>query len=317
MLLPSGNSVTRKIWECCNTVTRQGCEHPINGRSHLKPPFHCRNPCNHSRTSSHVGWWRNSIPGLVWGPVRLGLMERKEGGCAEDETGEVKLQSDPGRSQRSGACNHRNRLGGEGQGEARGKRSWTLEVSFWEWFSMSCPQTAAAPPPLGPHPRATESEALVNNDLFFFFFNKPVGWFWCTFKFENHWSSTVVAHFKIPISGPYPPSNILIRLFWAGIISLPQGFQVFLMCCQRWDPLMWANKRELDWPLLGFPLWFLWGNFHLVPPGTDGWWGEGWLVQKLFPEVLGLSCDFFPLTCPPQSSTGNFKGDDFSLQPRE
>lgn len=35
---------------------------------------------------------------------------------------------------------------------------------------MNCPQTAAAAAPLGPHPRATESETLVNSILYIYIF---------------------------------------------------------------------------------------------------------------------------------------------------
>lgn len=63
----------------------------------------------------------------------------------------------------------------------------------------------------------------------FFFLNKFVGWF---LKFENHLSNVLKYLYLDPLL-------ILIWPLWAGItdiISLSQGFQMFPMCCQGWDP---------------------------------------------------------------------------------
>lgn len=165
---------------------------------------------------------------------------------------------------------------------------------------MSCPQ-AAALAALGTWASLQSYwiRGSAKHSSFFFFLNKFVGWF---FKFENHLSNVLKYLYLDPLL-------ILIWLLWAGItdtISLSQGFQMFPMCCQGWD-LRYMGKWNRDgWAPAGFPLWFLWGFFQLASPGTDGW-RKKWLVQRLFPEVHGLSYAFFPLTCSLQSSTGLLK----------
>lgn len=168
MPLSCGNSITRKIGECYNIVTR-----PIKDHSRCHPPSLCRHPHNPSRNSGHVGWWQSRISGLGWGPVRSRLMkkgeERGPGGYADGETGEVKRLSDSGVSQWLGACNHRNRVGGEVQDKVRGKWYWMLKISLcsrdFQWVVPS--GSISITWGLGPHPSATESIALVNNNLFF------------------------------------------------------------------------------------------------------------------------------------------------------
>ena len=82
---------------------------------------------------------------------------------------------------------------------------------------------------------------------------------------------------------------------------------MFPVCCQGWDARYLGKWNRDGWAPAGFPLWFLWGFFQLVSPVTDGWWTKKWLVQRLFPEVHGLSYAFFPLACSLPSSTGLLK----------
>ena len=39
----------------------------------------------------------------------------------------------------------------------------------------------------------------AKHSSFFFFLNRSVGWFWCTFKFENHWSNVLKYLYLDPI----------------------------------------------------------------------------------------------------------------------
>lgn len=95
---------------------------------------------------------------------------------------------------------------GEGEGGSRrGQREKALDSG--SRFSRGCPQAAAlAALGTGPHCRATESEALLNIPLFFFFKNKLLG-------DSLSLRTTCPTFLKIPVPGSSPHSD-LTALGW-------------------------------------------------------------------------------------------------------
>lgn len=114
----------------------------------------------------------------------------------------------------------------------------------------------------------------------------------------------LVQRFKIPVPGSSPHSD-LTALGWDHWYHFPlPRFPDVSNVLPRMRPALYGQMKQMDGPLLGFHSGFSGVSFSWHHQGQMV---EERLVQRLFPEVHGLSYAFFPLTCSLQSSTGLLK----------